>query len=85
MSPDTSETEEESDRHTDPLPTRLQSSRTKLVYLYLRAVAGARVEDLENSLGMGPLTLFPVLDVLIDYGLVERIDDRYVATTEDGR
>lgn len=85
MSSPRGETDESTDRRVAPLPARLQSSRTKLVYCYLRVVSGARVEDLQRSLGMRALTLFPVLDALIDHGLVERVDDRYVATTEDDR
>lgn len=65
------------------LPKRLRSSRAKLVYLYLHTVGGARLEELEDTLGMGTLALFPILGVLVDHGLVERIDGRYVVTTED--
>lgn len=76
----TTDTDESSGPTVESLPKRLQSSRTKLVYLYLHATTGARLDDIEDSLGMGPLTLFPILRVLIDRGLVERIDDQYVTT-----
>ncbi|WP_251344236.1 TrmB family transcriptional regulator [Haloplanus halophilus] len=67
----------------EPLPERLDSSPAKLVYLYLRAVTEARLAELRRSLGMRALALYPVLELLIDRGLVERVDDRYVVTAEE--
>lgn len=77
-------TDESSGLTIESLPKGLQSSHTKLVYLYLHAATEAGLDDIEESLGMGSLTLFPILRVLIDHGLVERIDGRYVTTGEGG-
>lgn len=62
------------------LPDALQSPRTKLVYLYLRTAAGGRTAELKRSLGMQALALYPILETLVDEGLVERVDDEYVVT-----
>lgn len=86
-SEDTSETQsgvESStpDQRTGMFPEPLQSPQTKLVYLYLRAVDGAGLEELKCSLRIQALTLYPILEILIDHQLVERTDDGYVMPTE---
>lgn len=86
MTGDTSDAQSEADasspdQRTEVLPEALQSPQTKLVYLYLRAVDGARVEDLKRALGIQALTLYPILERLIDHQLVERGDDGYVMPT----
>jgi DNA-binding MarR family transcriptional regulator len=61
------------------LPTGIDSTGSKLVYLYLDAVEAATIEELQESLGMKQLALFPVLDTLAGEGLVERHGDTYAA------
>lgn len=72
--------EPDADRRPEPLPDTLGSPRTKLVYLYLRSAAGAGQTELKRSLGMQALALYPILETLVDEGLVERVDDEYVVT-----
>lgn len=69
-------------RRPEPLPERLRSPRAKLVYLYLRTVGEAKVADLQQALRMPALTAYPILEILVDDGLVARTDGGYVATTE---
>lgn len=69
------------DQRTEVFPKSLQSPQTKLVYLYLRAVDGAQVENLKRALGMQALALYPILERLVDHQLVERTDDGYVMST----
>ncbi|MFB6301489.1 MAG: hypothetical protein ABEH78_01305 [Haloferacaceae archaeon] len=78
--PDTVPAASSADRRDVPLPDTLQSPRTKLVYLYLRTTAGAGMAELKRSLGMQALALYPILDALVEKGLVERDDDAYVVT-----
>lgn len=56
----------------DPLPTSLESSDSKLVYLYLHTVGEATIADLESTLDVKQLALFPVLETLEGNGLIER-------------
>lgn len=54
------------------MPDQLGSPREKLVYLSLASVPGARADELREVLSMRLLELYPVLDVLVERGLVER-------------
>lgn len=62
------------DRSTavDPLPTSLDSSNSKLVYLYLDTREDATITELRSALDMKQLALFPVLRTLESEGLVTR-------------
>lgn len=57
------------------VPARLESPRSKLLYLVLAATGGARASELRSTLGMSSLTLYPVVRDLREAGLVERADD----------
>lgn len=59
------------------IPTEIESSGSKLVYLYLHTAGEATIEDLQSSLGMKQLALFPVLDTLSSEGLVAREGESY--------
>lgn len=61
------------------IPTEIESSGSKLVYLYLHTSGEATIEELQSSLGMKQLALFPVLDTLSSEGLVAREGETYVA------
>ncbi|MFB6122929.1 MAG: TrmB family transcriptional regulator [Haloferacaceae archaeon] len=68
----------------DPLPDRLDSARTKLVYLYVRRRPGATVDELQSALDMSALTVYPVLSSLEASDLVRRTDDGYRPVPTDG-
>ncbi|ELZ94477.1 hypothetical protein C440_09873 [Haloferax mucosum ATCC BAA-1512] len=68
----------EAERSVDPLPETLSSSQTKLVYLYLQLQRVGTVEELRDTLGMKVITLYPVLEHLVDLELVRHEDGRYV-------
>ncbi|QCQ77207.1 hypothetical protein E6P09_17960 (plasmid) [Haloferax mediterranei ATCC 33500] len=70
--------EAELDWSVEPLPETLTSSQTKLVYLYLSQQRVGTVEELRDTLGMKTITLYPVLEHLMDLGLVQREDGYYV-------
>jgi hypothetical protein len=61
----------------EPLPATLSSSQTKLVYLYLRFVDGGTVTDIRDNLGIKTINLYPVLQRLVEHGLVTRQGERY--------
>jgi len=63
------------------LPNDLTAADSKLVYLFVTVSDGATVDDLQSSLDIKKISLFPVLDTLSERGLIERIDDEYVAAT----
>lgn len=60
------------------LPDEIDSTGSKLVYLYLRAADEATVDELQSSLRMKQLALFPYLETLTSEGLVERDGEQYV-------
>lgn len=59
------------------LPTEIESPGSKLVYLYLHTAGEATIDELQSSLGMKQLALFPVLDTLSSEGLVAREGETY--------
>ncbi|AZH27178.1 TrmB family transcriptional regulator [Haloplanus aerogenes] len=61
------------------LPDDLTAADSKLVYLFVAVSDGATVDDLQASLDIKKISLFPVLDTLSKRGLIERVDDEYVA------
>jgi len=63
----------------DDLPTELDSAGSKLVYLYLSTCGDATIDDLQSSLRMKKLALYPVLDGLSAEGLVEREGETFTA------
>lgn len=60
------------------LPTQLNSSGAKLVYLYLTSVEGATIEELQAALDLHKLTLYSLLQTLANHGLVEQTGSTYV-------
>ena len=61
------------------LPDGLTAADSKLVYLFVTVSDGATVNDLQAALDIKKISLFPVLDTLSQRGLIERIEDEYVA------
>ena len=62
------------------MPTTLQSSDSKLVYLYLVTVDEATISELQSTLEMQQLALFPTLDTLKGESLIERDGETFTAT-----
>ena len=60
------------------IPAEIDSTGSKLVYLYLHATEAATIEELQSSLHMKQLALFPYLETLTSEGLVERDGQQYV-------
>ncbi|MFB6195328.1 MAG: MarR family transcriptional regulator [Haloplanus sp.] len=63
------------------IPEQLSTAESKLVYLFVAASDGATVDDLQTSLNVRKITLFPVLDTLAERGLIDRVDDEYVTAS----
>ncbi|MFC7225029.1 TrmB family transcriptional regulator [Halalkalicoccus sp. GCM10025322] len=61
------------------MPAALESSNSKLVYLYLATVDEATISNLESTLEMQQLALFPTLDTLESEGLIERDGETFTA------
>ncbi|GAB7018679.1 MarR family transcriptional regulator [Halostagnicola sp. A-GB9-2] len=61
-----------------PLPTELNSSQAKLVYLYLETTGGATVGELSETLSMKKMATLSVMNSLSTQGLVEKVDDEYI-------
>lgn len=59
------------------IPTEIDSTGSKLVYLYLQTAGGATIEELQASLNMKQLALFPVLNTLASEDLVTREGESY--------
>ena len=59
------------------IPEELNSSCSKLVYLYLQSHGGATVDELKADLDMQLLTLYGVLRRLREADLVTKTDDRW--------
>lgn len=62
------------------IPIELDSSGSKLVYLYLRTVDEATIEELQTALDLRQLSLFPVLQTLEGADLIERDGMTYTTT-----
>ena len=69
------------ERSIEPISTTLESPQTKLVYLYLAVAGEGTVDDVYDALGIKFISLYPVLETLIEKGLVQRDGSRYVCST----
>ena len=70
-------TEEFHAGHVAELLDSLESTDGKLVCLHLALVGEARPDDIKETLGMNLLTVYPLLDGLVERGLVVREGRRY--------
>lgn len=59
------------------IPTDLDSTRAKLIYLYLAAVGGATADELCTELVVTKGTVLSIIGTLRDRGYLERRDGRY--------
>lgn len=64
--------------HSITLPAGLNSSCSKLVYLYLRTHGEATVDELKVDLDMQLLTLYGVLRRLRETDLVTKAEDQWM-------
>ena len=71
------ESKSESETETTTVPAELDSAASKLVYLYLGTAGECTVSDLQASLGMKKISLYPLLKSLSKQGLVDRDGERY--------
>jgi len=62
------------------VPDDITATDSKLVYLFVTVSDGVTVDDLQSTLDMRKISLFPVLDTLTDRGLIDRVDDEYVGS-----
>jgi DNA-binding MarR family transcriptional regulator len=69
--------ETEATPETPDIPTELDSPASKLVYLYLGMAGECTVTDLQASLDMQKISLYPLLKSLSKRGLVDRDGERY--------
>lgn len=70
----------ESNGTRERIPDALESPRTKLVYLHLATGGERTVEEVRDDLGIGLISLYPVLDTLTSKGLVRKDGSRYVCS-----
>jgi len=63
------------DADVGSLPSTLETTGSKLVYLYVSTVGETTVENINNNLDMKMLTLLPMLEKLEAAGLVQRRGD----------
>lgn len=59
------------------VPSELDSPASKLVYLYLQTRGECTVSDIQASLDMQKISLYPLLKSLSKRGLVDRDGERY--------
>jgi DNA-binding MarR family transcriptional regulator len=59
------------------LPTELDSTASKLVYLYLRTADECTVDELQSALDMKKISLYPLLTSLSKKDLVDREGETY--------
>ncbi|SFK71564.1 hypothetical protein SAMN04487950_0735 [Halogranum rubrum] len=59
------------------VPETLDSTGSKLVYLYLDSIGGGDISVLRESLDMKTISIYPILQTLSKKGLVERDGDHY--------
>lgn len=68
-----------SDATVDPLPSSLDSTTSKLVYLYLQIREAATIDEIQSALGVKKIALYPSLRTLVSTGLVRRVGATYLA------
>ncbi|MDZ7730815.1 MAG: helix-turn-helix domain-containing protein [Natrialbaceae archaeon] len=60
------------------IPTDISSPQAKLVYLAILRTESSTVDELQRALAVRKITLFAVLETLVERGLMERQGDRWV-------
>ncbi|WP_251331175.1 TrmB family transcriptional regulator [Haloplanus pelagicus] len=66
------------DRPAIDVPDTIRSAESKLVYVFLAATDGATVDELHDALDLRKITLFPVLETLIEHDAIDHEGARYV-------
>jgi DNA-binding IclR family transcriptional regulator len=62
------------------VPSELEATSTKLVYLCLAGTEGLTITALADALHMRKIALYSILGSLVDRGLVERAGETYWVT-----
>jgi len=62
------------------IPEGINSPNAKLIYVYLKSVKSATIDQLCSSLGLKKLTAFPIISSLRKSGFIEKLDDIYKPT-----
>lgn len=62
------------------VPDEINSSTAKLVYVYLKSVTSATIEQICESLSLKQLTLLPILKTLRTNGFVKKSNQEYTIT-----
>jgi predicted transcriptional regulator len=62
------------------LPEELESSRGKLVYLYLQVRGATTIDELKAELDLQLLTLYGLLDRLRENGFVTKTEGRWLVS-----
>lgn len=65
------------------MPTELESSRSKLVYLYLQVNEGATIDEIKENLNVQLITLYGILKRLHQNNLVEKMNGRWWPAEEN--
>lgn len=60
------------------IPDMLETSGTKLIYLYLSIKDEATIDELHTELGIKKITLYPLLQQLTTINLVDQLGSTYV-------
>jgi len=64
------------------VPDEINSSTAKLVYVYLKSVMSATLEEICKSLSLKQLTLLPILDSLRKNGLIKKSNQVYTIKSD---
>ncbi|ELY39063.1 helix-turn-helix domain-containing protein [Halalkalicoccus jeotgali] len=67
----------QSEATVEPVPPSLDSSTSKLVYVYLSSSESATIDELHAALDVEKLTLYPILNTLMTANLVTQSEGRY--------
>ena len=59
------------------VPSELDSIQSKLVYLFLRVEGKATINELNDSLGMQKLSLYPTLGTLVEQDFIQQDGETY--------
>lgn len=62
------------------IPDEINSSTAKLVYVYLKSVVCATLEQLCSSLSMKKITIYPIISTLTKKGYITKSDNKYSVT-----
>jgi DNA-binding MarR family transcriptional regulator len=59
------------------VPEEINSSTAKLIYVYIKSVSSATIEQLSSSLSMKRITLYPIVSTLQQKGFITKSNNLY--------